>query len=177
MTNSAWSKFLYIFYTQFHAQAKLHHVFEALLHGSIFDKTAFYLEEKQGMLVNNECSSWCNTVSDFLVSVWDGRKQLFCIDGAVCMPRQNNPTPECVVNGTEYYDSWVSAIYLFIYWVTQWILWHVITEMTWLIDHKNKNTHNIYNSPCVQYCFKPVKYDHAHVYMYFCSCTQHTSKS
>ena len=32
------------------------------------------------------------------------------------MTRQNNPTPpECVVNGAEYYDGWVWAIYLFIY--------------------------------------------------------------
>ena len=32
--------------------------FEAFLCRSIFDKTTFCLEEKQGMLVNDECSSW-----------------------------------------------------------------------------------------------------------------------
>ena len=31
--------------------------FEAFVHGSIFDKTAFCLGEKEGMLVNDECSS------------------------------------------------------------------------------------------------------------------------
>ena len=32
--------------------------FEAFIHGSIFDKAVFCLGEKQGMLVNDECSSW-----------------------------------------------------------------------------------------------------------------------
>ena len=36
--------------------------FEAFIHGSIFDKAAFCLGEKQGMLVNDECSSWYNKV-------------------------------------------------------------------------------------------------------------------
>ena len=32
------------------------------------------------------------------------------------MAQQSNPTPlECVVNGTECYDGWVWAIYLFIF--------------------------------------------------------------
>ena len=31
--------------------------FEAFIHGSIFDKAVFCLGEKQGMLVNDECSS------------------------------------------------------------------------------------------------------------------------
>ena len=39
--------------------------FEDFLCGSIFDKTAFYLGEKQGMLVKDECSSWYNRVSTF----------------------------------------------------------------------------------------------------------------
>ena len=38
---------------------------EAFLHDSIFDKTAFCLGENQVMLVNDECSSWCNRVGDF----------------------------------------------------------------------------------------------------------------
>ena len=37
------------------------------------------------------------------------------MDGLVCTFQQNNATPECVVDGTEYYDSWVRAIYLFMY--------------------------------------------------------------
>ena len=85
---------------------------EAFLHGSIFDRTAFCFGEKQGMLVNDECSRWCNRVGNFLVSIWDRRKQLLYIDGSACMARQNNPTPlECVVNVTECYDGWVWAIY------------------------------------------------------------------
>ena len=48
--------------------------FEAFLHGSVFDKTTFSLEEKQGKLVNAECSSWYNRVGDSLVSVWDSRR-------------------------------------------------------------------------------------------------------
>ena len=38
--------------------------FEAFLHGSTFDKTAFCLEVKQGKLVIDECSSWYNRVGD-----------------------------------------------------------------------------------------------------------------
>ena len=38
--------------------------FETLLCGSIFDKTSFCLGEKEGMLVNNECSAWYNRVGD-----------------------------------------------------------------------------------------------------------------
>ena len=42
-------------------------------------------------------------------------KQLLYTDRSACMTRQNEPTPaECVVNGTECYDSWVWAIHLFI---------------------------------------------------------------
>ena len=79
--------------------------FEVFLRGSISDKTAFCLGEKQAMLGNDECSSWYNRVSDSLVSVWDTRKQLLCVNGSACTARQNNPTPECVVNGTECYDA------------------------------------------------------------------------
>ena len=39
--------------------------FEAFNHNSIFDKLVFCLGEKQGTLVNAECSSWYNTVGDF----------------------------------------------------------------------------------------------------------------
>ena len=39
--------------------------FEAFLCGSILDKTAFCLEGKQSMLVNDECSSWYNRVGNF----------------------------------------------------------------------------------------------------------------
>ena len=39
--------------------------FETFLHASNFVKTAFCLGEKEGMLVNDECSSWNNRVGDF----------------------------------------------------------------------------------------------------------------
>ena len=32
---------------------------------NIFDKAVFCLGERQGMLVNNECTSWYNRVGDF----------------------------------------------------------------------------------------------------------------
>ena len=42
----------------------------------------------------------------FLVSIWDGRKQLLYANGSACIARQNNSTPlECVVNGIECYDG------------------------------------------------------------------------
>ena len=57
------------------------------------------------MLVN-KCNSWYNRVGDVLISLWDRRKQLLYTDGSACMTRQNNPAPpECVVNGTEFYDD------------------------------------------------------------------------
>ena len=39
--------------------------FETFLCGSIFDKTAFCLREKQGMLINDEYSCWYNRVGDY----------------------------------------------------------------------------------------------------------------
>ena len=50
--------------------------FEAFTHGTIFDKAVFCWGEKQSMLVNDECSSWYNKVGDFLMSVWDRRKEI-----------------------------------------------------------------------------------------------------
>ena len=51
--------------------------FEAFLRGSISNKTAFCLGEKEGMLVNNKRNSWYNRVRDFIASVWDRRKEIF----------------------------------------------------------------------------------------------------
>ena len=48
----------------------------------------------------------CPSPSDFLVSIWDRRKQLLYTDGSAYMTQQIIPTPpESVVNGTECYDS------------------------------------------------------------------------
>ena len=79
--------------------------FEAFIHGSIFDKSVFCLGKKQGMLVNDECSSWYNKVGDFFMSVWNRRKEILYGSGSIGEVSQNNPTPECEVNGNEYYDS------------------------------------------------------------------------
>ena len=81
--------------------------FDSFLCGSVSDKPAFCLGEKQGILENDECSSRYNRLHDFLVSVWDRRKQLLHINGSACTTQQNNPTPKCAVNGTECYDGCV----------------------------------------------------------------------
>ena len=39
--------------------------FKAFLWGSIFDKSAFCLGEKQDLSINDECSSWYNGVGGF----------------------------------------------------------------------------------------------------------------
>ena len=44
-------------------------------------------------------------VADFKISIWNRRKQLLYTNGSACTTRQNNPTPEGVVNGTECYDD------------------------------------------------------------------------
>ena len=40
-------------------------IFEAFLHSSTFNKAVLCLGGKQGMLVNDGCSSWYNRVGDF----------------------------------------------------------------------------------------------------------------
>ena len=79
--------------------------FEAFNHSSIFDKAVFCLDEKQGMLINDECSSWYDSVGDILMSVWDRRKEILCGNGIVGEVNRNNPTLECEVNGAKCYDG------------------------------------------------------------------------
>ena len=50
-------------------QLLLPDVFEDFVHHSAFDKTVFYLGEKQGMIINDDCSLWYNKVGDILMSV------------------------------------------------------------------------------------------------------------
>ena len=45
----------------------------------------FYLRDKQGMFMSDECSSLCNRVGDFLLLVYDRRKELFCVNSSACM--------------------------------------------------------------------------------------------
>ena len=63
--------------------------FEAFSHGSIFDKAVFCLGQKQGMLVNDECSSLNSRVGDFYMSVWDRRKEILYGNGSVGEVRQS----------------------------------------------------------------------------------------
>ena len=65
--------------------------FEDFDYSSIFDKTAFCLGENQGMLINNECSSLYNKVGEFLMSVWDRRKEILYGNGLEIKVNQNNP--------------------------------------------------------------------------------------
>ena len=101
-----------------------------LLHKLCFKQDYFKYTQKNGINISTingnffhflsilhvECSSWYNRVGDFWVSICDRRKQLLYTDGSACMAWQINPTPpECVVNGTECFDSWMWAIYLFVH--------------------------------------------------------------
>ena len=65
--------------------------FETFSHASILDKAVFCLGQKQGMLVNDECSSWYSRVGDFLMSVWDRRKEILYGNGSVGEVRQSTP--------------------------------------------------------------------------------------
>ena len=65
--------------------------FEAFSHGSIVDKALLCLGQKQGMLVNHECSSWYSRVGDFFMSVWDKRKQIVYGNGSIGKVRQSMP--------------------------------------------------------------------------------------
>ena len=56
-------------------------------------------------LVKDKCSSWYKRVGDFLVSVWDRRKEILYSNKSTYMAHQNNPTPECMVNDTKCYDG------------------------------------------------------------------------
>ena len=39
------------------------------------------------------------------MSVWDRRREILYGNGLVVEVNQNNPSPECEVNGTKCYDS------------------------------------------------------------------------
>ena len=65
---------------------------------SVLDKTVFCLGEKQGMIVNNDCSLWYNRVGVFLMSVWERRKEISYGEGSVYKVSQNNPTIKCEAN-------------------------------------------------------------------------------
>ena len=65
--------------------------FKAFNNSSIFDKAVFCLGEKQGMLINDECSPCYNRVGDFLISVWDRRREILYGNGLLVEVNQKNP--------------------------------------------------------------------------------------
>ena len=72
-------------------QVLLPDTFEDFVHHSVLDMMVFFLEEKQGMKVNDDCSLWYNRVDDFLMSVWKRRKEISYGKGLACKLSQNNP--------------------------------------------------------------------------------------
>ena len=58
-------------------QIILQDAFEAFLHSSIFISAVYWLGDKQGVLVNNECSFCCKRVDTSLLPVLDRREEIF----------------------------------------------------------------------------------------------------
>ena len=56
--------------------------------------TVFCLGEKQGKIVNNDCSLWYNRVGDFFVSVWERRKEILYGEESLYKVSRNDPTLE-----------------------------------------------------------------------------------
>ena len=67
--------------------------------------TVYCLGEKQGMIVNDDCSSCYNRVGDCLMSIWERRKEILYGKGLACKFSQNDPTLECEANGNNYYRA------------------------------------------------------------------------
>ena len=63
---TTWSKFFFWMHLKF-------------LFKVAFSIKQYFGREKQGMLVNNEFSSWCNKVGDFLLSVWRKAKFFYIV--------------------------------------------------------------------------------------------------
>ena len=61
--------------------------FETFIRCSIFDKTAFCLGEKEGMLVSIECGSWYNRVGDFKYQFGIG-------ENSYCIPMDQHAWPD-----------------------------------------------------------------------------------
>ncbi len=52
-----------------------------------------------GLIVNDERCSWYDRVGDFVMDVWESRKEIL-YSGLTSIVRWTNPTPECEANGT-----------------------------------------------------------------------------
>ena len=73
---------------------------------NIFNKTVFcFLGEKQGKLINDECSSWYKKSGNFFLSVWDGRKEILHCCELAHEVNQAHLYQEYEVNAIECYGG------------------------------------------------------------------------
>ena len=78
--------------------------FEDITHHRVLDEMVFCLGEKQGMIVNGDCSLWYDRVGGFM-SVWKRRKEILYGEGSACKVSQNDPTLDCEAKGSNSYGS------------------------------------------------------------------------
>ena len=81
----------------------------------------------KGLLVNDERSLWYSRIGDFLMSVWDQKKEISCGGGSACAVGRTNLTPVCEANGIECYGSSVSEL--------MWILFQLCSPVCF--PHQN----------------------------------------
>ena len=86
-------------------QVLLPDAFEAFVCSSPFNKSVFCLGEKQGMLLNDECSSWYNREGEYLLSVWEKKNRILFSSESTNGISWMNPTSECEANDTECYGG------------------------------------------------------------------------
>ena len=96
------SKTIFLVYLK---QVFLPDAFEDFMRRSVLDKTVFCSGEKQGMIANNDCSSWYNSVGDFLMSVWERGRETLYGKGSVYKIPQNDPILKYEANGNNCYGS------------------------------------------------------------------------
>ena len=92
-----------------------------ILCSSDFNKASFCMGEMKGLLVNDERSLWYSRIGEFLMSVWDRRKEILYGNGS---NGRTNSTPECEANGIYCYGSWewVNCYYVIILLVCYFII-------------------------------------------------------
>ena len=81
--------------------------FEAVLCLAEFSiRRVLCLGEKLGMIVKDDCSSWCNRVGDFFwMPVWERRKEILYGEGSACKVSWRDPALECETNGNNCYGG------------------------------------------------------------------------
>ena len=95
-------------------------------YSSVFDKDLFCLREREGLFINNECSSWYSRIREFSMSVWDRRREILYGSGLAQVVGWANPTLECEANGVYCYHSCKWVYYHVFQWPINWSLmfWH-----------------------------------------------------